>query len=260
MKKKPLILVTNDDGIGAPGIDALVKVAQRFGDVIVVAPDSPQSGQGHAITLEHPLRLYKVNLMPGVEAYECSGTPVDCVKLAKHVVCKDRNIDLCVSGINHGSNASINIIYSGTMSAAMEASLEGIPSIGFSLLNYRLDADFKAAEHFAADIIENVLEEGLKETLLLNVNIPNLPLDLIKGIKVCRQAEGRWSENFIENTDPSGRQYYWLTGEFILDDEGDDTDIKALQDGYVSVVPSMHNLTAFPALEKMKYLNTTTVN
>ena len=142
----------------------------------------------------------------------------------------------------------------------MEASLEGIPSIGFSLLNYRLDADFKAAEHFAADIIENVLEEGLKETLLLNVNIPNLPLDLIKGIKVCRQAEGRWSENFIENTDPSGRQYYWLTGEFILDDEGDDTDIKALQDGYVSVVPSMHNLTAFPALEKMKYLNTTTVN
>ena len=252
---KPLILVTNDDGIGAPGIQALVEVAQKFGDVVVVAPDSPQSGQGHAITLEHPLRFYKVNVLQGVEAYECSGTPVDCVKLAKHVVCKERNIDLCISGINHGSNASINIIYSGTMSAAMEASIEGIPSIGFSLLDYRLDADFTAAQHYAAEIIENVLEKGLQETLLLNVNIPKLSLEEIKGVKVCRQAEGRWSEDFIENNDPSGRPYYWLSGRFILEDEGEDTDIKALEDGYVSVVPSMHNLTAFPALDKMKYLN-----
>lgn len=257
---KPLILVTNDDGIAAPGIQALVEVAQQFGDVIVVAPDSPQSGQGHAITIEHPLRLYKVSIMEGVNAYECSGTPVDCVKLAKHVICKDRNIDLCVSGINHGSNASINIIYSGTMSAAMEASIEGIPSIGFSLLNYRLDADFSAAQHFVREIIQGVLEKGLQETLLLNVNIPNLPLALIKGIKVCRQAEGRWAEEFIENTDPSGRPYYWLSGRFILEDEGEDTDIKALEDGYVSVVPSMHNLTAFPAIERMKYLNSVSVH
>jgi 5'-nucleotidase len=254
---KPLILVTNDDGIGAPGIQALVEVAQKFGDVVVVAPDSPQSGQGHAITIEHPLRFYKVNLLQGVEAYECSGTPVDCVKLAKHVVCKERNIDLCISGINHGSNASINIIYSGTMSAAMEASIEGIPSIGFSLLDYRLDADFSAAQHYATEIIEQVLAKGMKETLLLNVNIPKLSLEEIKGVKVCRQAEGRWAEEFIENNDPSGRPYYWLSGRFILEDEGDDTDIKALEDGYVSVVPSMHNLTAFPALEKMTYLNST---
>jgi 5'-nucleotidase len=252
---KPLILVTNDDGIGAPGIKALIDVAKQFGDVLVVAPDSPQSGQGHAITIEHPLRLYKVDLFEGIDAYECSGTPVDCVKLAKHVLVKDRKIDLCISGVNHGSNSSINIIYSGTMSAAMEASIEKIPSIGFSLLNYRLDADFTASQHYANKIIKKVLEKGLKETLLLNVNIPNLPLGSIKGSKVCRQAEGHWAEEFIPNVDPNGRPYYWLSGKFICEDEGDDTDIWALENGYVSIVPSMHDLTAHNAIPKMKYLN-----
>lgn len=252
---KPLILVTNDDGIGAPGIKALIDVAKQFGDVLVVAPDSPQSGQGHAITIEHPLRLYKVNLFEGIDAYECSGTPVDCVKLAKHVLVKDRKIDLCISGVNHGSNSSINIIYSGTMSAAMEASIEKIPSIGFSLLNYHLDADFTASQHYANKIIKKVLEKGLKETLLLNVNIPNLPLGSIKGSKVCRQAEGHWAEEFIPNVDPNGRPYYWLSGKFICEDEGDDTDIWALENGYVSIVPSMHDLTAHNAIPKIKYLN-----
>ncbi len=251
---KPLILVTNDDGINAPGIKALVEVAKELGEVIVVAPDSPQSGQGHAITLENPLRLYPVDMFEGVPAYECSGTPVDCVKLAKHVLLKERDIDFCVSGVNHGSNASINIIYSGTMSAAMEASVEGIPSIGFSLLNYRLDADFSAAKIYVRQIMQEVMAKKLQHTLLLNVNIPNLPAKEIKGIKVCRQAEGHWAEEFIENTDPSGRPYYWLTGAFELEDEGEDTDIWALNNGYVSVVPSMHDLTAHPAVDAMKYL------
>lgn len=252
---KPLILVTNDDGIGAPGIRALIEVAQQFGEVLVVAPDSPQSGQGHAITLEHPLRLYKVDLFEGIDSYECSGTPVDCVKMAKHVLVKDRQIDLCISGINHGSNSSINIIYSGTMSAAMEASIEKIPSIGFSLLDYRMDADFTAAKHYAAEIIKLVLELGMQNTLLLNVNIPKLPLSEIKGRRICRQAEGHWAEEFIPNTDPTGRPYYWLSGKFTCEDAGEDTDIWALNNGYVSIVPSMHDLTAYAAIPAMKYLD-----
>jgi len=165
---RPLILVTNDDGMFAPGIKALVEVAKQYGEVVVVAPDSPQSGQGHAITLSQPLRLQQVDVFEGIDAYECSGTPVDCVKLAKSIVLKDRNIDLCVSGINHGSNASINIIYSGTMSAAMEASIEGIPSIGFSFLEYSFDADFSAPKHYANIIIKRTLEHGLGEAQLLN--------------------------------------------------------------------------------------------
>jgi len=252
---KPLILVTNDDGIGASGIRALIEVAQQFGEVLVVAPDSPQSGQGHAITLEHPLRLYKVNIFEGIDSYECSGTPVDCVKMAKHVLVKDRKIDLCISGINHGSNSSINIIYSGTMSAAMEASIEKIPSIGFSLLDYHMGADFSAAKHYATEIIKLVLERGMQNTLLLNVNIPKLPLSEIKGSRICRQAEGHWAEEFIPNTDPTGRPYYWLSGKFTCADAGEDTDIWALENGYVSIVPSMHDLTAYAAIPMMKYLD-----
>jgi 5'-nucleotidase len=252
---KKRILVTNDDGISAPGVKALVEVASEFGEVIVVAPDSPQSGQGHAITLSQPLRLRQVKTFGDIEAYECSGTPVDCVKLAKHVVLKDRHVDLCVSGINHGSNASINIIYSGTLSAAMEASLEGIDSIGFSLLDYSWDADFSAAQHYAREVIRFVLENGMKGTQLLNVNFPDLPLEELNGLRVCRQADARWQETFMEAIDPRGQKYYWLTGEFVNPDKGDDTDIWALQNGYVSVVPSGHDLTihdAIPALKEME--------
>ena len=223
-------------GFSAPGIRALVEVAKEFGEVVVVAPDSPQSGQGHAITISSPLRLHKVDLFEGIEAYECTGTPVDSVKLAKHVVLKDRKFDLCVSGINHGSNASINIIYSGTMSAAMEASLEGINAIGFSLLNYAWDANFENAKPFIRQIIKYTLENGLTNCKLLNVNLPNLPMDEIKGIRVCRQAEARWDEEFMEAKDPRGQKYYWLTGKFINEDKGEDTDIWALNNGYVSVV------------------------
>jgi len=184
--KKPLILVTNDDGITAKGIATLVDIVRPLGEVVVVAPDSPQSGQGHAITIKDPLRLKPSKQFGDIVAYECSGTPVDCVKLANNVALKGRKVDLCVSGINHGSNAAINILYSGTMSAAMEASLEGINSIGFSLLDFSHNADFEQGRKFVTKIIKDVLEKGMSDCNLLNVNIPNLPEADIKGIKVRR--------------------------------------------------------------------------
>lgn len=248
---KPLILVTNDDGIVAPGIRALVEVASEFGDVVVVAPDSPQSGKGHAITIHDPLRLKKVQPFPGIEAWECSGTPVDCVKLAKHVVLKGRRIDLCVSGINHGSNASINIIYSGTLSAAMEASLEGIRSIGFSLLDFSFDADFKPALPWIRKIIRHALDHPFSHGNLLNVNIPTSD---IKGLRICRQADARWIEEFVEGRDPNGQPYYWLAGKFINEDTADDSDVHALEEGYISIVPSMHDLTNYKAMDGLRSL------
>ena len=208
---KPLILVTNDDGMFAPGLHNLIEVARQFGELVIVAPNSPQSAKGHAITIEDPLRLHPVDAFGGLETYECSGTPVDCVKLAKNVILKDRKPDLCISGINHGSNASINIIYSGTLSAAMEASIEGIPSIGFSLLDYSLDADFRASKVVAERVIDYALNQQMSGCNLLNVNIPNLPYDQIKGLRVCRQAEGNWREEFIEASDPRGQKYYCTT-------------------------------------------------
>ncbi|MFK7809114.1 MAG: 5'/3'-nucleotidase SurE [Saprospiraceae bacterium] len=249
--KKPLILVTNDDGITAKGIAMLVEIVRPLGEVIVVAPDSPQSGQGHAITIKDPLRLQAYSQFEGITAYGCSGTPVDCVKMDNKVVLEGRKADLCGSGINHGSNAAINILYSGTMSAAMEASLEGIDSIGFSLLDFSHDADFEQGRKYITKIITEVLDKGLKNCNLLNVNIPKLPESEIKGIKICRQAEARWVENFQEGQDPMGRPYYWLTGEFQNDDTRSDNDIMALEQGYISVVPSMHDLTAYKAKESM---------
>jgi 5'-nucleotidase len=249
---KPLILVTNDDGIFAPGIAALVEVARTFGEVVVVAPDKPQSGMGHGITLHDPLRLKKVETFVGLESYECSGTPADCVKLAKHVILKGRKVDLCLSGVNHGSNSSINIIYSGTMSAAMEGAMEGIPSVGFSLCDYSHTADFEATKKYVDLIIRLMLDNRFKHAKLLNVNIPKLPYNEILGMKVCRQAKGRYIEDFIENKDPSGKTYYWLSGKFIAEEATDDTDIHALQSGYVSIVPSWNDMTDYQALEEVK--------
>ena len=257
--KKPLILVTNDDGIAAPGIRSLVETAREIGEVVVVAPDSPQSGMGHAITITDPLRLRKVRIFDGIESYECSGTPADCVKLAKNIVLKDRHIDLCVSGINHGSNASLNIIYSGTLSAAMEASLTNIPSIGFSLLDFSFSADFKASSSYVSAIMRYVLTNGMADGSLINVNIPNLPTEEIKGFRICRQANARWVEDYKEAKDPHGQPYYWLTGSFVNNDHSDDTDVWALENGYISVVPSMHDLTNYPPIESMKDINNITL-
>ncbi len=249
MNHRPHILVTNDDGILAPGLRALVSTVSDMGDVLVVAPDSPQSGMGHAITIDEPLRINEVQAFGDIKAYECSGTPVDCVKLAMNVIEKDRPFDLCVSGINHGSNASINIIYSGTLSAAMEASLEGVNSIGFSLLDYSFEADFSQCEPYLRMICSHVLTFGMKKSKLLNVNIP---AGEIRGMKVCRQGEAKWVEEFQEGTDPRGKKYYWLTGKFEDHEPMSDTDVHALANNFISIVPSMHDLTDYGALEEIK--------
>ena len=249
--KDRIILVTNDDGITSGGIRALVEVMQEFGTVVVVAPDKPQSAMGHAITIHFPLRLAKVDIFEDVVAYACSGTPVDCVKLAVDKILH-RKPDLCVSGINHGANSSINVIYSGTLSAAMEASLEKIPAIGFSLLNYSSKADMEPSKKFVRIITENMLTKGVPNYHLLNVNIPNLPEHEIKGVKICRQAKARWDEEFDERKDPQGSTYYWLTGKFVCMDTGTDTDIHALENGYVSIVPVQHDLTAYEDIAFLK--------
>ncbi|MDI1257555.1 MAG: 5'/3'-nucleotidase SurE [Flavobacterium sp.] len=251
MKKKPLILVTNDDGITAPGIRALIDVMKEIGHVTVVAPDKPQSATGHAITINNTLYINKISgeNHPIVE-YSCSGTPVDCVKLAVNEILKQKP-DLCVSGINHGSNSSINVIYSGTMSAAVEAGIEGIPAIGFSLLDYEWNADFEAAKSFIKKIALEVLENGLPEGVVLNVNLPKLKENEIKGIKICRQAKAIWAEKFDKRKTPFGRDYYWLAGEFVNLDNGEDTDEWALKHGYISVVPVHYDLTAYHALQEL---------
>lgn len=251
MNKKPLILVTNDDGITAPGLRTLISVMKTMGDVIVVAPDSPQSGMGHAITVNSTLYVEEVQIdVNGPIEYSCSGTPADCVKLATKQILKKRP-DLCVSGINHGSNSSINVIYSGTMSAALEAGIEGIPAIGFSLCDYKWSANFEASKSFVKTITENVLQHGLPPGVVLNVNIPNLPKDAIKGIKVCRQAKAKWEEEFDKRTNPNGRDYYWLAGKFVNLDQGEDTDEWALEHGYISVVPVQSDLTAHHCIDHL---------
>ncbi|MAX68621.1 MAG: 5'/3'-nucleotidase SurE [Flavobacteriales bacterium] len=250
--KKPLILIVNDDGINAPGIRKLISIMNDFGEIVVVAPDGPQSGKGHAITIESTIRCDKVIIDDGPQTeYSCSGTPVDCVKLAVNKLIT-RKPDLCVSGINHGSNSSINVIYSGTMSAAVEGALEGIPSIGFSLLDYSHEADFSEGEKYIREITQSVLDNNLPEGVCLNVNIPKSVDDKkIKGIKVCRQAKANWVEEFDEREDPKGRKYYWLTGKFVNYDKGDDTDERALENHYISVVPVQFDVTAYHAISKL---------
>ena len=250
--KRPLILVTNDDGISALGIRNLIRIMNDFGDVVVVAPDGPQSGMGHAITIDSTLRCDKIVVDKGPQKeYACSGTPVDCVKLAVNQLL-ERKPDLCVSGINHGSNSSINVIYSGTMSAAVEGALEGIPSIGFSLLDYAHDADFSEAEIYIREITQTVLDKGMDKGVCLNVNIPKIKENLaIKGIKICRQANANWEEEFEKRVDPKGRTYYWLTGKFVNYDKGTDTDEWALANHYVSIVPVQFDITAYPSISSL---------
>jgi len=250
-KKKPVILITNDDGVTAPGIMNLVEAVKDLGKIIVVAPDKPQSGMGHAITIGQPLRLHKVNTFGDIEAYSCTGTPVDCVKLAVDKVLH-RKPDLCLSGINHGANRSINVIYSGTMSAAVEAAIESIPSAGFSLLDYSIEADFTGARKYVRIVVEKMLSTKLDKHTVLNVNIPPLPVELLKGFKLCRQAYAKYVEDFMERQDPTGRMYYWLTGEFVNFDKGKDTDVWALAHGYVSVVPVQFDMTHYSLKDQLE--------
>lgn len=255
MKQKPVILVTNDDGITAPGMRALISVMKELGDVVVVAPDSPQSGMGHAITVNNTIYLEKVTIDASIEQeYACSGTPVDCVKIAIDQVIKGKP-DLCVSGINHGSNSSCNVIYSGTMSAAVEAGMNGIPAIGFSLSDFSWNADFDEVLPWVKKITEQALSHGMKEGVVLNVNFPKTSKNPIKGIKVCRQANATWEEKFDERTNPHGKKYYWLTGTFVNHDKGEDTDEWALAHNFVSVVPVQYDLTAYHAIQDLNTWN-----
>jgi 5'-nucleotidase len=250
-KKKPVILITNDDGVTAPGILSLVEAVKDLGKIVVVAPDKPQSGMGHAITIGSPLRLHKVNITGADEAYSCTGTPVDCVKLAVDKVLH-RKPDLCLSGINHGANHSINVIYSGTMSAAVEAAIESIPSVGFSLLDFSIEANFDGARKYARMIVEKMLNDKLDKHMILNVNIPAVPEQHIRGIKICRQAYAKYEEDFVERHDPHGKRYYWLTGEFVNFDKGKDTDVWALANNFVSIVPVQFDLTNYVLKTKLE--------
>ena len=253
--QKPLILISNDDGITSVGIRTLVEVMSEIGDVVVVAPDSPQSGMGHAITIGEPLRLNEntlfEELFPNVKAYDCSGTPADCVKLAKHHVLRDRKPDLVVSGINHGSNSSISVLYSGTMSAAIEAAIEGLPAIGFSLCDYGANADFSHIKTYIKKIALEALKNGIPKNVALNVNFPAISKGEIKGIRICRQARAFWKENFDERKDPQGRHYYWLAGDFVNEDKGEDCDVWALENGFISVVPCHFDITAYNTLQEL---------
>ena len=245
---KPLILVSNDDGITSKGIRVLVSVMKKLGDVVVVAPDSPQSGMGHAITIGQTLRLDEEDIFEDVLAFKSSGTPADCVKLAKHYVLKDRKPDLVVSGINHGSNTSISVLYSGTMSAAIEGALEGLPSIGFSLCDFSSKADFSHVEEWVEKIARQVLENGIPKGIALNVNFPPKRNEEIRGVKICRQADAKWQEEFAERFDPTGRKYFWMAGNFVNYDKGEDNDEWAIANNYISIVPCLYDLTAHHAI------------
>jgi len=247
---RPLILITNDDSLQAKGIASLVEAARPFGDIVVIAPDKPQSAMGHAITIHDPLRLNPANVFEGIETYSCSGTPVDCVKLGVYEVLH-RKPDLLLSGINHGANTSTNVLYSGTMSAAVEGAMEHIPSIGFSLDNFDANADFSTAMAVARKVIPSVIQNGLPKGVCLNVNIPNITESALKGIRVCRQAYAFWEDRFDKRVDQFGRTYYWLTGNFDAKEEAEDTDLYAIEHGYASIVPTQFDLTAFSAIQAL---------
>ena len=245
---KPLILVTNDDGISSPGIRVLIRQMKRLGDVVVVAPDSPQSGMSHAITISDSLRCEPIFMDSGPQReFSCSGTPADCIKIGVHEIL-EKKPDMIVSGINHGSNASVNVLYSGTMAAAIEGALQGVPSIGFSLLDYSWDADFSEAGNYVYKIASMVLKKGMPNGVCLNVNIPKISAKRYKGIRVCRQTIGKWMEKFDKRVDPNGKSYYWMTGEFKDLDVSDETDIWALNNNYVTVVPIQFDLTSYKSI------------
>ncbi|MBL4655061.1 MAG: 5'/3'-nucleotidase SurE [Bacteroidia bacterium] len=254
MKKDRTILVTNDDGINAPGLKALIDVAKDFGELFLIAPDSPQSGKGHAISVHEPIYVSQVEISDVKTAYKSSGTPADCVKLALNKL-MDCSPDICLAGINHGSNSSISVIYSGTMGAAIEAGIDGIPAIGFSLLDWSQEAELETAKIYVRKILETIFDNDIPQNTLLNVNIPVADLAEINGIKICRQAKGRWIEEFETKHDENNNEYYWLTGFYQNKDDEADTDEHMLERNYVTIVPVQFDMTDYKALEDLKNLN-----
>lgn len=250
---KPQILITNDDGYQARGIETLVSVAREFGDVLVMAPARNASGKALSFTAGRPLRVDTIHEEEGLRIYACDGTPVDCVKMAQEYFCSHEP-DLVLSGINHGSNSSINMLYSGTMGAVIEASVCGLNAVGFSLLDHSADADFNPAIPFIRDIISYVLDKGLPKYVSLNANFPVPDDGIIKGVRVCRQSRARWDDSYERRIDPQGRPYYWLTGTFVCNDRSEGTDQWALENGYASVVPILSDNTDYNTIEKIKTL------
>ncbi|HRU64050.1 MAG TPA: 5'/3'-nucleotidase SurE [Paludibacteraceae bacterium] len=249
---KKLILITNDDGFDAKGIQVLTKLMTRFGDVVVVAPDVPRSAQSNALTVTQPIRFRKIEENEQVIRYSCTGTPTDCVKIALNEILSQKP-DLLVSGINHGANSAINVLYSGTIGAVLEGCVNRIPSIGFSLCSYQADPDFTNFEPYILQIVQTVLEKGLPNDVCLNVNAPS---GEIKGILITRQCKGFWTQEFAGRTDPAGRAYYWLTGYFEnREPEAEDTDEWALSHGYISVVPIKVDMTSYETIELLKQWN-----
>lgn len=251
---RPLILVVNDDGYEAKGLEAMVEIAKQFGEVVVVVPDQTRSGMGHAITMSVPLHVNLYKTVDGVPYWRTNGTPVDCVKLGQKVVLRNRKIDLVLSGINHGSNSSVSVIYSGTMAAAVEASFEGTPAIGLSLQDYSPDADFTAAIHYGKIIVENVLKKGLPPHICLNVNVPKVDISGIKGIKITRQTKGYWHEDLEEHVNPFGRKYYWLNGYLVNTDHQEGSCEWVLERNYISVQPVQFDWTAYQYMNDLKFL------
>lgn len=246
MNHKPLIFITNDDGVRAKGLQKLIETVRPLGRIVAVAPEEGQSGMSHAITMTRPLYLKKVTEQEGLTIYGCNGTPVDCVKIAFDYFLKGRKVDLALSGINHGSNSAANILYSGTMGGAIESSFYGCPAIGLSLDDHSLEADFEAAKIYSERIVRAVVEANPPTPFCLNVNIPKGRPEAVKGIRVCRQNKGYWREEFFRRHDPRGREYFWLTGAFVNSEpESTDTDEWALANGYVSVVPVQTDMTDY---------------
>lgn len=249
MSEKPLILVTNDDGIHAKGLRELVEVMQLFGEVIVISSEVPMSGKACSITVDQPLRAVEIEKILGSHTFKSNGTPVDSVKLSFNSLL-ERTPDYVVSGINHGANSSISVIYSGTMGAAIEGSLHGVPSVGFSLDDYSPEADFSKAKIIVAKIFQSVMDNGLPPFTCLNINVPK---GKPKGIKVCRQTRGKWVEEFEKRIDPHGRDYHWLSGYFEdFEKESTDTDIYALQNQFASVVPVSVDMTCYKTLDELQ--------
>jgi len=248
---KPLILITNDDGYKAKGIRYLIKAVEQVGDIIVVAPEKPQSGMGHAITVNDPVRCFEIDFFKNIKSFCCTGTPVDCVKMGFYML-KGKSPDIILSGINHGSNVSTNVLYSGTMAAAVEGALAGVPSIGFSLTSHSKNADFLAASKVVKNITKKILKNGLKKGTCLNVNIPDVTFDEIKGVRVCRQGKAYWDDTFDKRVDPLGNEYYWLTGSFSSKESAKDIDINFLKNNYVTIVPTQYDMTCYDSVEKLK--------